>query len=154
MDIILAAVGRAKRSAESELVAHYLKLTRWNVTLKELPDAPSGLPPAQRKAREAEQFRALLTTQSRLIALDAGGDALNSVQFSKLISKAQDAAVKRLVFAIGGQDGLDEAVLKDASAHVAFGAITLPHMLARVVLAEQLYRAYTISIGHPYHTGH
>lgn len=154
MDIIIAAVGKAKRSAESDLIAHYLKLNRWNVALKELPDAPSGLPPAQRKAREAEQFRTLLGPGSRLIAMDSGSDQPDSRQFAQLVAKAQDAAVKRLVFAIGGQDGLDETLLNEAHARIAFGKVTWPHLLARVMLAEQLYRAYSISIGHPYHGGH
>lgn len=154
MKILIAAVGKVRRSAESELITHYLKLTRWDITLRELPDAPAGLPPARRKAQEAEKLRALLGGQSRLVALDARGSQLSSPRFCTLITDAQQSGCRQLVFAIGGQDGLDDALLSDAHARIAFGAATWPHMLARVMLCEQLYRAYTISIGHPYHTGH
>lgn len=154
MQIILAAVGKAKRKAEAELVAHYLKLTRWDVVVKEIPDAPANLSAEARRAREAVAIEALLGPGSRLIAMDAGGKSLTSPALAALIQTAQSGAVKRLVFAIGGQDGLDAALITRAHAVVAFGAATWPHQLLRAMLAEQIYRAYTITIGHPYHVGH
>lgn len=154
MKIIIATVGRAKKSAEAELVARYLKQTRWDVTLKELPDAPAALPSAERKAWEAAKIEALLDSDTRLIALDAMGEQLTSPQFAQVISGAQSQYVKRLLFAIGGQDGLDARLLSHAKRVVAFGQATWPHQLVRALLAEQIYRAYTLSIGHPYHSGH
>ncbi len=154
MQITIAAVGKAKRKAEAELVAHYLKQTRWDVTVKEIADAPENLSADARRAREAAAFEKLLTTGTRLIALDSTGKNLTSPQFAGLIQDAQKHAVKQMVFAIGGQDGLDGSLLKRAHAVVAFGAATWPHQLLRAMLAEQLYRAYTITIGHPYHLGH
>lgn len=154
MQLIVAAVGKAKRKAEAELVAHYLKQTRWDVTLKEIPDAPQNISADARRAREAQAFDALLVPGARLIALDSTGKQLTSPAFAQLVQHAQGAAVKQLIFAIGGQDGLDASVLKRAHSTVAFGACTWPHQLLRAMLAEQIYRAYTITIGHPYHLGH
>lgn len=153
MQLIVAAVGKGKKSAEAELVAHYLKQTRWNITLKELPDAPSNMAVDARQAREAAAIEALLQG-GRLIALDASGTQVSSPELSKLITTAQEHGAKRLVFAIGGQDGLAPSLLAKAQAKIAFGRVTWPHQLLRAMLAEQLYRAYTISIGHPYHLGH
>lgn len=154
MHITIAAVGRAKHKPESELIAHYLKQTRWDITIKEIPDAPSNLSGAARKAREAEGILKLMGPQARLFAMDSTGKSLTSPQFAKLIQDAQAQAIKHVVFAIGGQDGLDASVLAKAQGVIAFGAATWPHQLLRAMLAEQLYRAYTITIGHPYHTGH
>ena len=154
MQITIAAVGKAKRKAEAELVTHYLKQTRWDVSVKEIPDAPANLSADARRAREAAAFMALLGPGSRLIALDSTGKQLTSLHFAALIQDAQKNAIKHAVFAIGGQDGLDAALLKRAHATVAFGTATWPHQLLRAMLAEQIYRAYTITIGHPYHLGH
>ena len=154
MQIVIAAVGKAKRKAEAELTAHYLKQTRWDIAIKEIPDAPTNLSAPTRRTREAAAFEALLTTGSRLIALDSTGTSFTSPQFANVIQQAQTHVIKQLVFAIGGQDGLDPTLLARASTIVAFGAATWPHQLLRAMLAEQIYRAYTIAIGHPYHLGH
>lgn len=154
MQITIAAVGKAKRKAEAELTAHYLKQTRWNITVKELADAPGNLSAEARRTREAAAIEALLTPGSRLIVLDSTGKQLTSPAFADAIAQAQQQAVKQLVFAIGGQDGLCPKLMAKAQLKVAFGAATWPHQLLRAMLAEQLYRAYTITIGHPYHTGH
>lgn len=154
MQITVAAVGKAKHKPEAELIAHYLKQTRWDITIKEIPDAPSNLSADARRAREAEAFRKLLTPTSRLFVMDSTGKSLTSEAFAKLIQDAQKTAIKHAVFAIGGQDGLDVSLIQQAHATIAFGAATWPHQLLRAMLMEQLYRAYTITIGHPYHLGH
>ena len=154
MQLIIAAVGKAKKKAEAELVAHYLKQTRWNITIREIGDAPGNLSAEARCEREATAIEALLGPGSRLIAMDSTGKQLTSTQFAGVIQDAQQHAVKQLIFAIGGQDGLAPALLAKAHLKIAFGAATWPHQLLRAMLTEQLYRAYTITIGHPYHTGH
>jgi 23S rRNA (pseudouridine1915-N3)-methyltransferase len=154
VDITVAAVGRARHKPEAELIAHYRKITRWNITIKEIPDAPGNLASAARKAREAQAIEKLLTSQSKLFVMDATGTSLTSRAFAALLQKAQTQGTKHAVFAIGGQDGLDAELMKKAHQVIAFGAATWPHQLLRAMLMEQLYRAYTISIGHPYHTGH
>jgi 23S rRNA (pseudouridine1915-N3)-methyltransferase len=154
MHITVAAVGRAKHKPEAELIAHYLKQTRWDITIKEIPDAPSNLSADARRAREAEAIGKFLTPTSRNFVMDSTGKSLTSEAFVKLIQDAQKNAVKHAVFVIGGQDGLDPALIARAHGVIAFGAATWPHQLLRAMLMEQLYRAYTITIGHPYHTGH
>ena len=154
MNLTIAAVGRAKHKPEAELIAHYLKQTRWDITIKEIPDAPSNLSAEARRAREAEGFRKLLTPQSRLFVMDSTGQSLTSEAFAKLIQDAQKNAIKHAMFAIGGQDGLDPSLIQQAHKVIAFGAATWPHQLLRAMLIEQIYRAYTITIGHPYHVGH
>ncbi len=154
MQIIIAAVGRMKRGPAAEMIAEYLKRTRWEVSVKELADAPSNLSADARRAREAKDILALLDKESRLIAMDSRGQQLDSPQIAAAIGKFKAQGTKRLVIAIGGQDGLDEAVLAQAKLKLAFGAATWPHQLLRLMLAEQLYRAYTIEAGHPYHLGH
>lgn len=154
MQITVAAVGRARHKPEAEMIAHYLKATRWDIRIKEIADAPANLAPDARRAKEAAAIAALLTPSSRLFAMDAKGTSLTSDAFAGLIRNAQTQAVKHAVFAIGGQDGLDAGLIARAHTVIAFGAATWPHQLLRAMLMEQLYRAYTISIGHPYHVGH
>lgn len=154
MHISIAAVGRMKRGAAAELVTEYLKRNRWNITVHEIADAPGNLSTEARRAREGKAILEVVGDHGLLVVLDASGKNLSSPELAKLIQTAQTNAVKHTVFAIGGQDGLDAAVLKKSKYVIAFGAVTWPHQLLRAMLAEQLYRAYTITAGHPYHGGH
>jgi 23S rRNA (pseudouridine1915-N3)-methyltransferase len=154
MHITIAAVGRAKHKPEADLIAHYLKQTRWDIAIKEIPDAPSNMTADARRAREAEGLQKLLTPQTRLFVMDSTGKSLTSEAFATLFQNAQRDAIKHAMFAIGGQDGLDASLIKAAHTTIAFGAATWPHQLLRAMLCEQIYRAYTITIGHPYHVGH
>ena len=154
MQIIIAAVGRMKRGPAAEMIADYLARVRWDVVVKELADAPSGMAAEARRAREAKDILALVDRESRLIAMDSRGQQLDSVAMAAAIGKFKGQGAKRLVIAIGGQDGLDASVLSAAALTLAFGAATWPHQLLRLMLAEQVYRAYTIEAGHPYHLGH
>ncbi len=86
-----------------------------------------------------------------LIACDERGAGRPSRDFASRLGRLRDHGVRRLVFAVGGADGLDGAVLKAARERLAFGPQTWPHALARVMLAEQIYRAATIMAGSPYH---
>ena len=86
-----------------------------------------------------------------VIALDETGRMLTSPDFARLIAKLRDEGRKTTALLIGGADGLGRDVVDTAHLTLSFGAITLPHQLARIVLAEQLYRAATILSGHPYH---
>ena len=89
-----------------------------------------------------------------LILFDSTGDPLTSPQFAELIRRLRDTGTQRLIFAIGPADGWSSAALARAQHTVSFGRITLPHELARAIMAEQIYRALTILAGHPYHSGH
>ncbi len=102
------------------------------------------------KAAEAEVLAPHLK-DAHVIACDEHGKARTSRAFASEIAKLRDDGVRRLVLVIGGADGLDPGVLKAANATMAFGPQTWPHALARVMLAEQVYRAVTILSGSPYH---
>lgn len=89
-----------------------------------------------------------------LILLDSRGKQLSSDELAEVVGRQRDSGAQRLVFAIGPADGWSDAARARANLLLSFGRITLPHQLARVVLAEQVYRALTILAGHPYHSGH
>jgi 23S rRNA (pseudouridine1915-N3)-methyltransferase len=115
-------------------------------------------------AAEASEFaseEALLKTLGKssrvppvLVLLERQGKQLGSEQIAELIGDYQDGGTQELVFAIGPADGWSHTALTAADFKLSFGPITLPHELARLVLAEQLYRAFTILNRHPYHCGH
>jgi len=89
-----------------------------------------------------------------IVLCDASGNLLSSEDLANLLRQNRDAGTPRMLFGIGPADGWSKSALARAAKVVSFGRITLPHELARVVLAEQLYRALTILAGHPYHSGH
>ena len=105
----------------------------------------------QRRAREADLILAALPAEARLIALDERGAPWSSRDLAEQIGGWRDRGVATLAFAIGGADGLGSAAVERADAVVALGAMTWPHLLVRVLLLEQLYRAQQILAGHPYH---
>lgn len=154
MQHVILAVGRIKSGAESELFSHYAKQIRPKLVLHELADAPTTLPPAARRAREAETITKQMAPGACVIALDARGNELSSEQLAALIGKQELAGKKQLCWIIGGQDGLDDALRARADHVIAFGKMVWPHKLARIMLAEQLFRAQCIANNHPYHSGH
>ena len=105
---------------------------------------------ADLKQRESAQIMEKLATGSMNIALDENGDCWNSKQWSQQLKRWM-FDFPRVNLIIGGPDGLSETCLRACQQRVAFGRITMPHALVRVVLIEQLYRASTILQGHPYH---
>ncbi len=93
-------------------------------------------------------------TATPLILCDSTGDVITSEALASLLRHHRDSGTQRLLFGIGPADGWSKPALARASKVISFGRITLPHELARVILAEQVYRALTILAGHPYHSGH
>lgn len=152
MKIAIIAVGRLARSPETELVKLYVEratnagraLGLGPVEVVEVESRKSG------KAAEAEALRTHLA-DSHVIACDEHGKARESRAFAGEIASLRDRGVRRLVFLIGGADGLDPALFEQASGKLAFGPQTWPHALARAMLAEQVYRAVSILAGSPYH---
>ena len=121
-----------------------------DVELLELPAAKGALPPADARRREAQTLLAKVRDDSWLVALDERGTLLDSVELSRLVATARDAG-RELVFCIGGDEGLDPSVRERAWKVVSLSRMTLPHRLARLVLVEQLYRAFSLLRGEPYH---
>jgi 23S rRNA (pseudouridine1915-N3)-methyltransferase len=150
MDIVIAAVGRLRRGPEHDLLETYRKRLHWPVAIREVEEK-RPLPPAERRKREAALLQAALPADAILIALDEGGTQMTSPDFARRLGGWQDEGVRTLAFAIGGADGLDPGFRDGARLKIAFGTMTWPHMLARCMLVEQLYRAQQILAGHPYH---
>jgi 23S rRNA (pseudouridine1915-N3)-methyltransferase len=121
------------------------------VELVELKPAPraAGKPAAQLLAAEALRIRAACAGYA-LVALDERGEAWTTRQLALKLERFRDGA-QDIAFVIGSADGLDDGVKRDATAVFALSALTLPHGLVRVMLAEQLYRAVSVLEGHPYH---
>jgi len=103
------------------------------------------------KGAEAALLLKAIGQSATVIALDERGTLQSSPDFAAHLARIRDAAPSELVFVIGGADGLDPAVLQRAQSHLSFGKMVWPHMLVRVMLTEQLYRAASILAGGPYH---
>ncbi|MFA6019556.1 MAG: 23S rRNA (pseudouridine(1915)-N(3))-methyltransferase RlmH, partial [Rhodospirillales bacterium] len=106
----------------------------------------------ERKAKEAELLLAKLPRNAFAVALDPGGEALSSEALAAKLTRWQELG-RDLAFVIGGADGLGESLLARADAKFSLGAMVWPHLLVRAMLAEQLWRAFSINTGHPYHRG-
>jgi 23S rRNA (pseudouridine1915-N3)-methyltransferase len=152
LKIAIVAIGRLGRSPEADLVRLYAErataagraLGLGPVEVIEVEGRKSG------KGSEAEALSAHLA-DSRIIACDERGRARSSRDFATEIGRLRDDGVRRLVFLIGGADGLDPDLRARAQDTLAFGPQTWPHALARVMLAEQVYRSVTLLAGGPYH---
>ena len=152
MNLAIAAIGRPGRGPEAALAADYA--ARATVTGRALGLGPLELIDLEpRKSGKASEAELLLATAegAHLIACDERGRTWGSRAFADHVAMLRDRGERRLVFAIGGADGLDASVLDTAASALAFGPQTWPHALARAMLAEQLYRAVTILAGSPYH---
>jgi 23S rRNA (pseudouridine1915-N3)-methyltransferase len=152
MKITLLTVGRLGRSVEADLARDYAE--RAGAAGRALGLSPVEIIEVEArkpgKAAEAEALAPHLA-DAHVIACDEHGQTPTSRAFAQSIARLRDDGVRRLVLVIGGADGLDPAVLAGAQARMAFGPQTWPHALARVMLAEQVYRAVTILAGSPYH---
>jgi 23S rRNA (pseudouridine1915-N3)-methyltransferase len=122
------------------------------VEVREIAESSKRLA-KDRIAEEAKQLLALAPPRSRLVALDGRGRSLASEAFAGKLAAFRAEGAPAATFFIGGADGLGEEVRKKAELVLAFGTATFPHQLARILLAEQVYRAVTILSGHPYHRG-
>ena len=133
------ARGKIARSPEAELIARYEKRMNWPVKFTELPDSGGKVPE--------------VSGQTRIVLLDERGKNLSSEELAAILSRWRDDGVREARFVIGAADGHDDALRSGADLLLAFGKATWPHLLARAMLAEQLYRATSIVAGHPYHRG-
>ena len=152
MKLAIAAIGKPGRGPEAALADDYARRAT-------LSGRPLGLGPLElidlepKKPGKAPEAELLLGAAegAHLIACDERGRTYSSRAFADHLAALRDQGERRLVFVIGGADGLDESVRRAARSTLAFGPQTWPHALARAMLAEQIYRAVTILAGSPYH---
>jgi 23S rRNA (pseudouridine1915-N3)-methyltransferase len=152
--LTLAAVGRARAGPEREMVADYLaRATRTGrgvglteVRLVEVEAKGGGGP-----AAEANALRRAIPDGACLVCLDERGRALSSPDLATCVADWRDTGTRDAAFVVGGADGLDPSLVAEADLVLSLGAMVWPHMLARVMVAEQLYRAASILAGTPYH---
>ena len=133
----IVARGKIARSPEAELLARYEKRLAWPFRHTELPETGGKLPAA--------------TDPLRTVLLDERGQSLSSETFARTLEKWRDSGVREARFVIGAADGHSEADRAEADLLLSFGSMTWPHLMARAMLAEQLWRATSIIAGHPYH---
>lgn len=137
MRLHVIARGKIGRSPEAELVARYEKRINWPLKLTELPETGGSIP--------------LAITPCRTVLLDERGKQLSSEEFAHLLGRWRDEGVRETRFVLGAHDGHGDAARAEADLLFAFGKATWPHLLARAMLMEQLFRATAILAGHPYH---
>lgn len=150
MRLTVAAVGRARPGPLRDLFDDYAGRSAWPLTLREV-EARKGLSGVALKREEASLLLAAVPAGAAVVALDERGRDLDSAGFARLLGRWRDEGRAEAAFLIGGADGHDDAVRDRAELLLSFGRLTWPHMLARAMLAEQIYRAQTILSGHPYH---
>jgi 23S rRNA (pseudouridine1915-N3)-methyltransferase len=133
----IVARGRIGRGPEAELVDRYLKRVAWPTRITELPDSGGKMP---------EQV-----SGTRIVMLDETGENLPSRILAERLGRWRDDGVREARFLIGAADGFDDAQRSQADLLISFGRATWPHLMARAMLAEQLWRATSILANHPYH---
>ena len=154
MRVHICAVGRLRNGPERDLIDDYL--TRFDRTGRALGLGPASVIEVEDKkgggkAAEAVLLERALPKGAKLAVLDERGKVMTSPDFAERLGGWRDDGAQDLVFVIGGADGIDKSLRAKADFALSFGSMVWPHMLARVMLAEQLYRAASILAGSPYH---
>lgn len=147
MKLKIAWIGKTKDPAIQALTADYLKRLNYYSEVEAISLASEA---ALLKYREKSGLR----PAHSLVLLDSRGKQLSSEEFAAYLEGQQNRNPQPLLFAVGDADGFSESARRSASFVLSLGRMTLAHELARIVLLEQLYRAFSILKGHPYHLGH
>jgi 23S rRNA (pseudouridine1915-N3)-methyltransferase len=152
MKLKIVWIGKTKEAAIQALTDEYLKRIARYVQVEgvSLRDEAALLEICGRSSGTSAKAGA----KSTLVLMDSRGKEFSSEQFARFLGDYQDRNPLPLVFAVGGADGFSDAALAAAQHTISLGKMTLAHELARAVLLEQVYRAFTILKGHPYHSGH
>jgi 23S rRNA (pseudouridine1915-N3)-methyltransferase len=155
MFIKILAIGKINNSPYQDIFNLYHKRIKWNINIKELEikENSKKIPEKIIIEKEEKLFLENITDDTILICLDSRGKILSTEDFSEMINNYRESSHK-ICFAIGGASGFGQKIRKRANHIISFGKITLPHLMARAVLIEQIYRSYTIINNHPYHNGH
>ncbi|CDD66843.1 ribosomal RNA large subunit methyltransferase H [Firmicutes bacterium CAG:882] len=158
MKITIVAVGKVKEKFYRDAIAEfekrlskYCKLEIVEVADEKTPDNASASQELQIKAKEGDRILSSIKDDMHVIALAIEGKQLSSTELADKIDKLGISGRSSIAFVIGGSLGLDERVIKRADFKLSFSPMTFPHQLMRVILLEQIYRAYRIIAGEPYH---
>lgn len=144
MKALIIAIGKCKKnSPEAQLIAEYMKRSGWEIVVKEKDNSE--------QTDEAKFLQSSIPHGAKVIVLDERGENLKSLELAHKIENWQSNGTSEICFLIGGADGHLQSTRDKADLLLSFGKLTLPHMLMRAVLAEQIYRIQTIINHHPYH---
>ena len=144
MKITILAIGKCKKnSPEAAIIAEYIKRSGWDIIIKEKDNST--------QEDETKFLQSSIPQGSKIIVLDERGENLKSTEFAHKIENWLNNGTSEICFLIGGADGHLQSTRELADLLLSFGKLTLPHMLMRAVLCEQIYRIQTIINGHPYH---
>ncbi len=144
MKVTIIAIGKCKKnSPEAEIITEYVKRSAWQVCIKEADNST--------QAEEAKFLQGAIPAGAKVIVLDERGENLKSLELAHKIENWQINGCSEICFLIGGADGHLPETRQRADLLLSFGKLTLPHILMRAVLAEQIYRIQTIINHHPYH---
>lgn len=145
----LIVVGKLSKGPLHELAQDYSKRIGWPLKIHEIESKYKEA--AKVQDDEATQILSKLSNSAFVVVMDERGNGLKSLDFAKTLQNLQNTGVNHLQFVIGGADGLTDEIRDQANLLLSFGQQTWPHMMARVMLLEQIYRAQQILAGHPYH---
>ena len=144
MKVTILAIGKCKRgSAEAEIIAEYVKRSGWEIVIKEKDNAS--------QEEEAKFLQTSIPHGAKVVVLDERGVNIKSMELAEKVEAWLNNGCSELCFLIGGADGHLQSTRDKADLLLSFGKLTLPHMLMRAVLTEQIYRIQTIINHHPYH---
>ncbi len=147
--IDILVVGRVKKGPWYELIEDYISRMKWPVTVVEIESKYTDV-----KTQQAHEQRLILDRldpHSFVVVLDERGSGLRSLDFAQTLQKIRDTGSDKLTFLIGGAEGFTDDIRNKANMMISFGQQTWPHVMVRVMLLEQIYRAQQIIAGHPYH---
>ncbi len=150
MKFFIIAVGRWRSGPEKKLFEHFATRLKPPIEFCEV-NVRKKCPIDELKRKEAELLLSAVPIGARIVALDKNGTAVPSSALAKKLEQWQDTGIRQIAWLIGGVNGHGSAVLDKANLTLSFGPQTWPHLLVRGMLAEQLFRAQSILIGHPYH---
>ena len=147
--IDLIVVGKVKKGAWNDLIEDYSKRMKWPIQIIEVESKYSD--PKTQQEHEQRLVLSKLDEDSFVVVLDERGDGLRSLDFSQTLNKIRSTGVDKISFLIGGAEGFTDEVRNKANMLLSFGQQTWPHVMVRLMLMEQIYRAQQIIAGHPYH---
>lgn len=151
----MIVIGKTEEKYLTEGIEKYLKRLKHyiNFSLIEIPELKNtkSLSEEQQKAKEAELIRKLLGSSDAVVLLDDKGKTFNSVEFSGYLNKKMISGLQHLVFIVGGPYGFDQSIYDRAAEKISLSKMTFSHQMVRLFFVEQVYRAFTILKGEPYH---